>query len=323
MIYLLSEDRTASQDGEMLAPPVSGLKETPSRKISSARLNMLLEQGPTLLKVSMAATTPSSGIKPLRNTTTKSTAPSSSKKPPIFRIPELPKGVRKSHAGLNTHKGQPVGDGEMYQSDKSVRSKPQPPLLRSKEPSKPRSRCRDRSPGSLHKDDFRLNPNHNFGLEYAFSEPLRGRAARQCAPGCTDNRCCGGAMRALAVDLRPTLPRSIFPNSPEDKDLTDDEFLLKHHLGNRWNRERVACLPAAEREELLLQARTKLLAERYGRHKVTSERRKSPPGFWRTEMPSTPELEQDREAAEEMDRETVQERYEEAMRGGRWKFRDE
>ena len=321
-IHFLSEDGTGNENDEAATSLILGLNETPSRTISSGRLNVLLEQGPTLLKVQIPDANPSPGLRAWPDSTTTRVTPRGKKKPPEFKIPELPKSMQRGLQS-STHTAEVAETESTYQTRKSVRPKVQTPLFRPAEPLKPNVPCRDRPPASLHKDDFRLNPNHNFGLDYAFSEPLRGRAARQCAPGCTDDRCCGVAMRALAAELRPTLSRSFYPNSPEDRDLTDDEFLLKHHLGNRWDRENVASMPAVAREELLLQARTKLVAERYGRHKVTSERRKSPPGFWRTEMPSTPEMEQDRQAAEEMDRETVQQRYEEAMRGGRWKFRDE
>lgn len=50
----------------------------------------------------------------------------------------------------------------------------------------------------------------------------------------------------------------------------------------------------------------------------------SPPGFWRTDFPSTQEDEADRTAGRRMEAEMIQERYREAMRpGGRWRFRDE
>jgi hypothetical protein len=176
----------------------------------------------------------------------------------------------------------------------------------------------------LRPSDFKLNPNINHGLDYAFVEPIRGRAARRCLVGCTDPNCCGDAIRTLAADLRPTLPRPIFPDSPEDQELDDDDYLIKKHMGDRWDRQAVANLSTEDRELLLLEARTKIIAQRHGRHRFTDGRRKTPPGYWNADMQSTPELEEDRRKGELMEREMVMERYHEAMRGGgRWLFRDE
>jgi hypothetical protein len=83
-------------------------------------------------------------------------------------------------------------------------------------------------------------------------------------------------------------------------------------------------MKAEEREELVLQAKTKLVADNHGKHRHAYERRVTPPGFWRTDMPSTQEIERDREAARGLERKGVEERWRESMReGGRWLFRDE
>jgi len=51
---------------------------------------------------------------------------------------------------------------------------------------------------------------------------------------------------------------------------------------------------------------------------------RSPPGFWNADFPSTQEMEAEREEAAKREKQTVQDRYREAMRpGGRWLFRDE
>lgn len=80
-----------------------------------------------------------------------------------------------------------------------------------------------------------------------------------------------------------------------------------------------------EREQLVLDAKVKLLAERHGKHRVrVDKRQRTPPGFWDTEMPSTMEVEKTRREREVVDREEVRERWREAMReGGLWTFRDE
>lgn len=79
-----------------------------------------------------------------------------------------------------------------------------------------------------------------------------------------------------------------------------------------------------EKEELVLQARTRKMAKEHGKHRQAYDGRRSPPGYWRVDFPSTQEEEEDRAKAREMERSMVMERYLEAMRkGGKWIFRDE
>lgn len=78
------------------------------------------------------------------------------------------------------------------------------------------------------------------------------------------------------------------------------------------------------REEMLLRARAKLLADQHGKHRQAFERRSSPPGFWDTEMPDTQQVAQLQERQARQEKLAVEERRREAMRdGGRWLFRDE
>ena len=170
-------------------------------------------------------------------------------------------------------------------------------------------------------EHFKLNPEVNQGLNYAFSETVRTREQRKCLPACTRRECCGAKFRKL-VELggQPTPQQK----GPQWRSADDDEEqrLLQDYLGH--DRDRLKGLTEAERRELLLQARTRQFADKHGRHRNAHERGKTPPGFWRTEMPSTQELEEDREEARKMERQKVEERYREAMRpGSKWVFRDE
>ena len=161
-------------------------------------------------------------------------------------------------------------------------------------------------------EDFKINPTRNDGLTYAYSDVVRHRAARKCLPGCTRPECCGTKFRALAADL----PAS------------DDDNLLRDYLGPSLSTpSQLAYLTDTERSDLILQARTKMVADKYGkqhRHQWQPQRPKSPPGFWRTDFPATQEAEEDRREAEQVVREMVEGRWREAMtENGRWKFRDE
>ncbi|KAI9790119.1 MAG: hypothetical protein M1833_002108 [Piccolia ochrophora] len=180
---------------------------------------------------------------------------------------------------------------------------------------------RNRSTHQLELEHFKVNPRYNQGFDFAFGETIRKRDERRCLPGCIRPECCGKIFRRLAeIEMGHTFE----PGDPGSKQSQEDreDRLLSEHVGD--DAGRLHGLASEERKELLLQARTKQLAGRYGRHKQAYERRVTPPGFWRTEMPSTQEIEYDRKEARRLEREQVEERRREAMRpGGRWLFRDE
>jgi hypothetical protein len=101
-----------------------------------------------------------------------------------------------------------------------------------------------------------------------------------------------------------------------------DRRLLEEFMGD--NKGQLRHIPNSEKKELLLQAKTRQMANRHSKHRQAYERRRSPPGFWRTDFPSTQEVEADRTEAARVQREIVQQRYDEAIRGrGRWIFKDE
>jgi hypothetical protein len=91
------------------------------------------------------------------------------------------------------------------------------------------------------------------------------------------------------------------------------------------SKERINTLAPLARESLLLDAKTKIAADRYGKmHRHRHDRPVTPPGFWRTEMPETQEREVDRLDAKKRERDKIEKRYREACReGGRWIFADE
>jgi hypothetical protein len=159
--------------------------------------------------------------------------------------------------------------------------------------------------------DFKPNPAYNQGYSYAFSEAVRKRGDRMCLPGCTNSQCCGSTFRRLAEALGP-LPAS------------QEETLLEEYLGDAYSTVMSTQISSDERAELVLQARTKKMAKDTGKHREAYERRRTPPGFWRVDFPTTQEQEYDREQAKEQEIKTVQERWLEAQRkGGKWIFRDE
>lgn len=164
----------------------------------------------------------------------------------------------------------------------------------------------------LNLDDFRVNPNTSGGLGYAYRESIRRREEKRCLPGCTREECCGSIRRFIAAG-----------GLPADTSLTDDELTLQGYLGSSYAQV-IHRASEEERQQMLVEARAKAFADRHGKHRQVFERRATPPGFWRTDMPTTQELEQDREEARELERQKVEERWRDAMRGGgRYMFRDE
>lgn len=164
--------------------------------------------------------------------------------------------------------------------------------------------------------DFKVNPKYNNGYDYAFTDVVRNQDARRCLAGCTKPECCGTVFRALA---EATYDANRLPTaSQEDSEMR----LLREFLGD--NAHKIRNMTKAERDETLVQAKTRDLANKHGRHRHAYERRRSPPGFWRADFPSTQEEREDRRKIEQQERDLVAQRYREAMRaGGAYMFRDE
>ncbi|KFX87896.1 hypothetical protein V490_07959, partial [Pseudogymnoascus sp. VKM F-3557] len=165
-------------------------------------------------------------------------------------------------------------------------------------------------------EHFKVNPDHNQGYDYAFRDVVRGREQRKCLPGCTNPDCCGNGFRKLAE-----LTTGQVKDQSSGMD-TQDERLLEDFLGG--NIHKLQAMSADERQETLIQAKARDLANKHGKHRHAFERRQSPPGFWRADFPTTQEVQSDRAEAADFERELVRKRYEDAMRGGgKWMFRDE
>jgi len=162
---------------------------------------------------------------------------------------------------------------------------------------------------------FKINPARNQGLDYAYDAVVRKKDDRKCISGCTRPGCCGDRFRAMAR-------LGGLPGQSGAEQEEEDQAILQEFLGE--DTQLLRNMSGEERENLLVEARARALANQYGRHRHTHQRAQSPPGFWRTDMPDTQEEEDDLEAAKKLEREKVEERYREAMRpGGLWTWADE
>lgn len=178
---------------------------------------------------------------------------------------------------------------------------------------------RQRPPHTLSLDNFKINPEQNCGLDFAFSEVVRGRDQRKCLLGCMREECCGSIFRALArVGDQSYPPQELSTDGPgnEDQHLIERYFDCGDQVLEGLSRE--------QRQNMLVEIKARMLANKFGKHRSVSDRPCSPPGFWRTDMPTSQEVAQDHQRAGEEEKGKVMERYIEALRpGGFWKFADE
>ncbi|KAL1902744.1 hypothetical protein Sste5346_001187 [Sporothrix stenoceras] len=223
------------------------------------------------------------------------------------RTPSAPAASRNVHtpaaAVLSTPTTNPLTAALLAAKAESAAKKASSPL-------------RARPVERLKVDDFKINPAFNNGETFAYNEVVRGRTDRAGLSGCTDPQCCGKAFRGMATS-------ELDAAGPTHLRRSESIVSMERHLGD--GAYMLAQMSPEEKKELWLEARTKELADKYGKHRHRYHRRASPPGFWDTDFPTTQDEEHNRAEAEKVERITVQERYREAMRsgGGRWLFRDE
>lgn len=213
---------------------------------------------------------------------------------------------QRLHALLTT---TPVSNAQVLAPANSMR---RPPFL-AKQSADPEDAepLRSRPVNRLNLAHFKVNSKYTGGYDYAYEEVVRGREKRKCLPGCSNLDCaCGGKFRALAETL------------PPDPNISENDLLLEF-LGPQ-SEEMIRTLTPLARTNLVHEARARRLANQYGKHRVAFERPSTPPGFWQTDMPSSQSDREIREQARLRERNEVEKRHQEAMRGnGRWLFADE
>jgi hypothetical protein len=179
-----------------------------------------------------------------------------------------------------------------------------PPVRPDEEP------LRIRNPDTLQLSDFKINPEY-MGSKFAFTDTLRGRDQRQGLHTCTRPDCCGDTFRRVI---------EMGGNAASGK---SDAQALEMYLGPDWS-DVMSPFDPEKRKEMTMNAHIYALSHESGKHKHAFERRSTPPGFWRTDMPTTQEAADDRSKKADLERQAVKERWLDATRGqGRWKFRDE
>lgn len=163
---------------------------------------------------------------------------------------------------------------------------------------------------ALQLDHFKLNPNFKGPYLRAIDPNIR-RPQRRCPPGCKRVDCCGDKVRKT-VELGGVQLSG-----------RSDETVLCEYLGSRWQ-EIMATYEPERRRDVLIHAHAVSFAATAQMREPDHDRARTPPGFWRMNMPTTQENEQDIRQAKEIDARLIKERWQEANRhNGRWMFRDE
>lgn len=174
----------------------------------------------------------------------------------------------------------------------------------------------------LRLEDFKLNPKHS---EFAFNEVLRKHDEKKSRAGCTDpfcQRCKDLGKFVEASNWAMPKAAGIFDSSPPDgSNKAAEEKLMKDYLGGDVSR--LDKMQQEEKAELLLKAKTKQFADQFGKHRQTYTRAPETAGYWNMDFPSTQENERDREENQVIERLKIEERWQEALRGGMWIFADE
>ncbi|QIX02317.1 hypothetical protein AMS68_007834 [Peltaster fructicola] len=158
--------------------------------------------------------------------------------------------------------------------------------------------------------DFCPNPYYT-GPAMTFYKPLNPDTTRTCLPTCTRAACCGDKWR-----------RAIEIGGAQVTGKTNAE-VLEDYFGANW-KEIYEAYPVERRKDFVNQAHALSFARQSGVHSKHTIRPPTPPGLWRTDMPSTQELQAYKDEAAEQEKRRIAERHHEAMReGGQWLFRDE
>lgn len=338
-IYLLSEDAEEYASRRRSASGSKGVLNSPASTYAKRRLDDLLEgQTPSHEKLLspqtrrkrrfMELSHPSPSLSESRTKTRRTANPS--RRTEIQSVSRSFDPSTEASATARTRSNSPTRSKRHSSEDWPVRPEDEP--------------LRARPVEHLTLEDFRINPAANQGLSYAFTDVVRNHDQRKCLPGCMKPDCCGAKFRKLVkMGGFPTTPmgrvgKGLFDSSPPEEQSgprgsgafaklglsNQDARIIQEYLGDAGTLSHLERMTPSEREDVLIDAKAKKLSDMYGKHRHLHERAKSPPGFWRTDMPDSQEEERDRGEAQKMVRTKVEERYREAMRkGGLWKFADD
>ncbi|KAG5354356.1 hypothetical protein CJU90_4169 [Yarrowia sp. C11] len=152
-------------------------------------------------------------------------------------------------------------------------------------PKEKAKKSRKSGPAQYQLTDFVINPAFNGDLDFAYAETVRG-AKRQCEHG-GECRQCDEFYKMAGPGVVSAAPQWGAEDSGRGRKMGIEETIdASSRHRNRWKRA------------------------------------PSPPGFWRSDFPSTQEIIEEKKQAEENRRKEIEARYKSAISGGKWMFRD-
>ncbi|KAK6514452.1 hypothetical protein TWF281_004652 [Arthrobotrys megalospora] len=156
---------------------------------------------------------------------------------------------------------------------------------------------------------YRINPNKNDGLDFAFGEVVRDKARKDCLPKCVKECCRDLASGKLHEMWKPPAAYQAAKFSAVDSSQPDEQGedpLQKHDQYKSWN-------DAREKSERNLE---------FGRHRAQHQKAAEVMGYWESDFPTTQQLEEQKVESDRRYMEKGFERYEQATKGGMYERRD-
>ncbi|KAF3924148.1 hypothetical protein AA313_de0205469 [Arthrobotrys entomopaga] len=155
---------------------------------------------------------------------------------------------------------------------------------------------------------YKINPQKNDGLDYAFTEVVKDKAKKACLPTCVKPCCRDLASGKLHEMWQPPEvfkgPRFRAADSSQP-DPEEEELLRTHDQYKEWR-------DTVKKTEQALQ---------YGRHRAQHEKATEVKFFWESDFPTTQQLEEQREESEKRYRQKGFRRYDQARKGGIFELR--
>ncbi|KAF3919865.1 hypothetical protein ABW21_db0200979 [Orbilia brochopaga] len=151
--------------------------------------------------------------------------------------------------------------------------------------------------------NYRINPEKNDGVDFAYTEVVRDKSKKACLPTCV-KACCKDLISGKFEEMwQPPEAYKAPKFSAQDSsqpDAEEEELMQEHEDYRLWKNN-------AKKSEQAL---------KYGKHKAQHQKAPELKGFWISEFPNTQQLEEQRAESERRYREKAFKVHDDAKRGG-------
>ncbi|KAK6330532.1 hypothetical protein TWF696_003419 [Orbilia brochopaga] len=174
----------------------------------------------------------------------------------------------------------------------------------------PRKRVRTRPGNKTNSDPFtisnyRIDPDKNDGVDFAYTEVVRDKARKACLPTCVKACCKDLASGKFEEMWQPPQAYQAPKFSAQDSsqpDAEEEELMQQHEDYKQWR------VNTKKSEQAL----------KFGKHKAQHEKAEEIKHFWTSEFLDTQQLEEQKVDSERRYREKAFKVYDECMRGGKY-----